>query len=219
MNDYTETYTDPALIAFLLIIAGITLFFSLIFYIISSIFLAKIFNKMGEKAWPAWVPVYNSWIFLEYGGFKGALSLLTLAPIVLYPFGAIPILGFLFALLSQATSIALFVLLIIASINIGKGFGKDPVWAFLYALVTPVWLGILAFGKSTYDASLNPKSLRNPQNLQAAYAEAKTYQQQYAQPEYAPPPAPSVQTNTYPEPLPSQEENNTPEGNVEDGKK
>lgn len=118
-------------------------FIIIIAYVINAWLLGTVYKKMGEEQWKAWVPVYNSWVFLERGGFHGALSLLSLA--VFIPF------------LGSIISLGLAALLTIAAYNIGKGFNKEGVWAVLYFFLAPVWAGILGFGQAVYNPSLNPK--------------------------------------------------------------
>ena len=45
----------------------------IIAYVIFAFFLSRVFGKMGIEPWKAWVPIYNYWVFLEAGGFAGAL--------------------------------------------------------------------------------------------------------------------------------------------------
>lgn len=105
---------------------------TLILYVISSWFLARIFTKVGIDSWIAWVPVYNTWKFLELGGQKGWLSLLVFIPCI--------------------GSIITAIYLCIAAYNIGRGFGKENAgWVVLYALVTLVWYGIIAFDDSRWN--------------------------------------------------------------------
>lgn len=78
-----------------------------------------IFRKAGLKAWPAWVPVFNTWRILQLGGQKGWWVLV----------GLIPIVG----------TIVYVVFLIIAGIKIQTGFGKPGVFYLLALLLTPVW--------------------------------------------------------------------------------
>lgn len=118
-------------------------FIIIIAYVINAWLLGRVYKKMGEEQWKAWVPVYNSWVFLERGGLYGALSLLSLA--VFIPF------------IGSIISLGLTVLLTIAAYNIGRGFNKEATWIILYFFLAPVWAGILGFGKAVYNPSLNPK--------------------------------------------------------------
>lgn len=156
----TQTMSDPTLALFTIMLMGVVFFISIIAYVINSFLMAKVFTKLNEPAWKAWVPVYNYWIFLEYGGFKGAWSLLSIAGIIVLPFMLVPVVGAMLPFLTQFVSLALTVLTVIASVNVGKGFGKEPVWCLLFLFLSPVWFGIIGFDRSTYNPALNLRSLR-----------------------------------------------------------
>ncbi|WP_344296676.1 DUF5684 domain-containing protein [Agromyces neolithicus] len=96
-------------------------------YVLSAVFLSKIFAKTGAAAWPAWVPVYNSWRMLELGGQPGWLALLVLVPV---------------------GNIVAAVFLVIAAYRIGLGFGKSGAWAVLYFFVPLVWGALVAYGNT-----------------------------------------------------------------------
>lgn len=106
------------------------------FYIYSAITLGKIFKKAGQPSWAAWVPFYNSWVFLEIGELPGALIFLSL----------IPGLG----------ALALVVLTQVAAYRIGLKLGKSGEFVLLSIFLYPVWLGILAFGKSQWVGQVTP---------------------------------------------------------------
>ncbi|WP_374945375.1 DUF5684 domain-containing protein [Agreia sp.] len=99
-------------------------------YVIGSWFLSKIFVKAGEPAWKGWVPVYNSWTFLELGGQAGWWALVAVVPFV---------------------GIASSVFICLAAYNIGLRFAKTGVWVVLYILVPYVWWGIVAFDRSVWN--------------------------------------------------------------------
>lgn len=131
---------------------GVFLFiFGLLAYALSSFFLMKIFDKAGvEGKWRAWVPVYNMMVFSKLGDVSPWLILIaTGGGIVL---GAIPILNLLAPLLSLAAA-AVFVA---AAWRVGMKLQKEPVWLILAILLTIVWLGILAFDKSTWNKNIAP---------------------------------------------------------------
>lgn len=99
-------------------------------YVFLSICLSKIFKKAGIKSWIAWVPFYSNWKFFEMGSFHGALSLLILIPYV--------------------GTLVFMILYWIAAYRIGLKFHKDGSFVLLSIFLAPVWLGILAFDKSTW---------------------------------------------------------------------
>jgi len=123
---YNYSNTSPDAAGFVAIVMGFLLVYFLFIvalYVVSSIFLGKIFNKAGVPAWVAWVPVYNSWKMLQIGGQQGWWSLIMFVPIV---------------------NIAAIVFMYIAMFHIGKKLGKED-WFILLAiflgLVWVIWLG------------------------------------------------------------------------------
>lgn len=104
---------------------------ALITYVIGAIFMGMIFKKAGIPAWKAWVPVYNSWVFLELGGQKGWWVLLSLIPF-----------------LNFVTVYVTIVFMCIAAYRIGLNFGKEGWFVVLYILFGPVWLIWLAVDKT-----------------------------------------------------------------------
>ncbi len=110
--------------------------FGLLIYALYAWFLMKVFDKMNIEGWKAWVPIYNSWVFLEAGGYPGWIALLTFASII-------PFVGWL-------GSIAVTVFLVMAAYRISIGFGKSGAWAVLFFFLQLVWTGILAFDSSKW---------------------------------------------------------------------
>ncbi|PPG29574.1 DUF5684 domain-containing protein [Pseudoclavibacter sp. RFBB5] len=102
-------------------------------YALTAWIMSKVFTKMGIEAWKAWVPVYNSWTFVEAAGFPGWWVLV----------GFIP-----------GVNIALVVLMAIAAYRIGLGFGKSGVWVLLYIFLPIVWLAIIGFDSSRWNPAL-----------------------------------------------------------------
>ncbi|MDO5052850.1 MAG: DUF5684 domain-containing protein, partial [Pseudoclavibacter sp.] len=91
--------------------------FQVAIYIVTSIFLSKMFKKMGIEGWMAWVPILNFWKLFEAGGQAGWWCLVPFANIY---FG------------------------ILAYMNVSKAFGKDAMYAILGFLLFPVWTILLA---------------------------------------------------------------------------
>ena len=119
--------------------AGLIVFaiiFGLAIWALYSFFLMKVFEKMKIEPWKAWVPVYNTWVFLEAGGYPGWIALLAIATVI-------PFVGWV-------GSIAVAVFTILAAYRIGTGFSKSGAWVVLYIFVPVVWLAILAFDSSTW---------------------------------------------------------------------
>ena len=134
-----STTTDPettvAVAAFLIIFYVI---FIAAIYVISAIFLGKIFKKAGLASWPAWVPIYNSWKLLEIGGQQGFWAVLSIIPYV---------------------NIVSAVFLYISMYHIGLKLGKSGAFV-LWAIFLPfVWLIWLAVDKSVWNDSLGKRSI------------------------------------------------------------
>lgn len=133
------------LIAFLLAYLFMFLVLAIGIYIATSIASMKIFQKAGLPGWKAWVPFYNNWIFLQLGGYNGALSLLSLIP-----FGG---------------AIVLFILMCFSANEISKKLGKSdifilfPLGVVSFGITTMIWLFMAGFGKSEWTDSLGKESL------------------------------------------------------------
>ncbi len=122
--------TDPGTaMATFVVIAVI----ALIFYLIIGFLLYKIFQKAGRPGWAGFVPVYNGWVLFEISGKPGWWIL----------FGFIPWLG----------GLVLFVLTLLASLELAKRFGRSQLFGVLALwLFSIVGYAILAFDSSKYQA-------------------------------------------------------------------
>ncbi|MDB5177802.1 MAG: hypothetical protein JWO61_185 [Candidatus Saccharibacteria bacterium] len=136
--DYSSN-PDPG-VAIAIIIGAII--FAVVLYVVFSYFLSKIFKKAGEDGWKAWVPIYNNWVFLELGGQKGWIALLSLV-------GAIPIIGWLLGIVA---SVVVVVFMALAAYNIGLHLQKEPWFVVLYIMVSGLWIIWLAVDSSTWQA-------------------------------------------------------------------
>jgi Family of unknown function (DUF5684) len=132
MDYYTtnqaETMGPAAFIMFFMFY----LFALAIGYVISSVLLARLFKKAGIEQWIAWVPIYNTWKLLEMGGQQGFWAVLALVPVV---------------------NIVSVVYMYIAMYYIGLKLGKEGWWIVIAILVPIVWLAILAFDDSKWQAA------------------------------------------------------------------
>ena len=105
----------------------------------------KIFKKAGLPGWKAWVPFYNNWLFLELGGYNGALIFLAFIPF----FGGI----------------ALLVATCLAAKEISKKLDKSDIFIlFPLGVITGgitkiIWYYIAGFSNSTWNDSLGKESL------------------------------------------------------------
>ncbi|MET4781901.1 DUF5684 domain-containing protein [Glaciihabitans sp. UYNi722] len=62
------------------VIIVISIVIAAAYYVVMAIALSTFFRKVGVKPWIAWVPFYNNWVWLEVGGQRGWLSLLSIVP-------------------------------------------------------------------------------------------------------------------------------------------
>ena len=93
---YDDDYGIGGLIAVWLVLAPLLFILAIAAYVISSWFLMKIFEKAGVQGkWRAWVPVYNTLIFVKLGDLNpwwllilwGATAFLSWIPVVGQLFG------------------------------------------------------------------------------------------------------------------------------------
>ena len=132
------------------IVLGV-LVFSLLFLILYYVMLGKVFKKAGLAWWKAWIPFLNNWKLFEIGGQKGFWSIFLYIP-------ALNIIG--------------LVMMIVAIYNINLKFGHGVGMTILAALLSPIWLCMLALGKDQWNDSLGAPSLANAETAKAQPAEA-----------------------------------------------
>lgn len=89
----------------------------------------KIFVKAGKPGWAALIPFYNIYMLVKISGHPGWWVLLYFVPIVN------------------------FVISVIVSIDLGRKFGKDPIFSVVLLWLLGIGLLILAFDSSKYDAA------------------------------------------------------------------
>jgi len=122
--------------------------FAIGFYILSSIFLMKIFEKAGVQGkWRAWVPIYNYMVFSKLGDLNPWLILIAIGASILLSW--IPVIGWVVGLLP-------LVVTLLAAWRVGLKLQKEAVWLILYFFLSIVWLGILAFDKSRWNNAIPP---------------------------------------------------------------
>lgn len=145
MDIYDDGGTAGALLAWL-IIAPFLFLFAIAGYIIASWFLMKIFEKAGVQGkWRAWVPIYNTLIFVKLGDLNPWwLLALWGGSIVL---GWVPVIGWLIG-------VAAFLYTLAAAWRVGLKLQKEAVWLILYFFLAIVWLGINAFDKSRWNTAI-----------------------------------------------------------------
>jgi hypothetical protein len=141
---YNDTYTTQTTVddATVAAITGLFFFIYILIaiasYVITAIFLGKIFKKAGLASWPAWVPIYNFWKALEIGGQQGFWSILSVVPYV---------------------NIVSAVFMYISMYHIGLKLGKSGAFVVLGIFLPIVWVIWLAVDKSVWNDSLGKRSL------------------------------------------------------------
>jgi len=129
-----------------LILAPLFFLFAVAAYIIGSWFLMKIFEKAGVQGkWRAWVPFYNTLIFVKLGDLNPWWLLILWGGTVVL--GWVPVLGWLIGLAAFLYSLA-------AAWRIGLKLQKEAVWLVLYFFLAIVWLGINAFDRSRWNTAI-----------------------------------------------------------------
>jgi len=96
-------------------------------YVWSSVATAKVFTKLGEEGWKAWVPILNYVTLFRLGSMNPIWVVALFFPLV---------------------NIAGVVVLVYAIHNINTRFGKGAGFTALGVLVYPVWASILGFGQA-----------------------------------------------------------------------
>jgi hypothetical protein len=127
---YTSSSTSGSSLGVLIGIAAV-------FGVISIVGLWKVFVKAGRPGWAAIIPVYNLWVLFEIAGKPGWWALLSLL-------AAIPVLGIV-------ASLALFVISILAAIELSRRFGKSGGFTALLIFFPYIAYLILGFGSATYN--------------------------------------------------------------------
>jgi hypothetical protein len=145
MTDYSD-YGAGYVLAWIFIFLPLFLFFAAIGYVLTSWFLMKIFEKAGVQGkWRAWVPIYNTLIFVKLGDLNPWwLLVLWGGTIVL---GWVPVLG-------TIIGIAAFLYTMLAAWRVGLKLQKEAVWLILYFFLSIVWLGINAFDRSRWNTAI-----------------------------------------------------------------
>lgn len=115
-----------------------TLVLLVVGYVVSAIFLGKVFKKGGVPAWQAWVPILNSWRIFELGGRQGFWAILAMVPIL------------------NIVS-AIFMIIAIYNINLKLKYGAGmTVVALFFPLI---WVIVAGVSKNEWTDSLGAKSL------------------------------------------------------------
>lgn len=160
-----------AVVAIFLVFMGLVLIGSIAMYAITAFLLSRIFKKAGVASWKAWIPIYNTWRLLEFGGqygwwvllplvasiFAGIVSLFS--PDSSFGISAAEIFG---DLILVGGTLTYYVFWALAAYAIGLKLQKEGVFV-LWAIFLPiVWMIWLAFDKSTWNESAGAARLDTP---------------------------------------------------------
>lgn len=107
--------------------------FAIAAYVVMALALWTFFRKVGVKPWIAWVPFYNTWTWLEVGGQRGWIALLSIIP-----YG----------------NIVTAVFLYIGMYRTGFAFRKPPAFVVLGIFLPFVWAFILGSRSEQYQPEL-----------------------------------------------------------------
>lgn len=152
----TETDVFSGVMA--MIVLSVILFaFAIVVYVISSIFLGKVFKKAGVDPIKAWIPIYNNWKVLEIGGQQGFWAILYLIP---------------------GVGIVTTVMMIIATHNINKKIGYDIGMTVLYIFAPLIWVIIAGINKNPWNESLGSPRTDTPVIISTPQATPQTGQPQ-----------------------------------------
>lgn len=139
-----------ALVAIMLVLGAAALLFGVAIYVVTAYFMMKTFQKMGIAGWKAWIPVYNTWIWLAQGKLPGALALLLLLPGLPNNMESSDF-AFVYGQIQSLAGLAVLVLTMVATARIAPKFGK-PKEYWLLVLIPPVLFGLLASKNVKYQA-------------------------------------------------------------------
>lgn len=114
---------------------------SLIMIILMIIVMVKILKKCGKPGWAILVPIYNIWVLFECAGMPGWLSIIPVVNVIAY--------------------------FLIYPFKLAKRFGKSGLFGLGILLFSPIFLCILAFGKSGVEQAEPIPSFQNGPDLMA----------------------------------------------------
>ena len=132
---------------FAIIMAFLGIFFVtiIVLYIYNGIVCTKIFKKANHKnPWAGWVPYYNMYVLAEVSGYPGYMGLLAAFATM------VPFIG----------PIASLVIRIFIFNKLSISFGHDTGFTVGLVLLSPIFMGILAFGKSEYIGPAGDKKIK-----------------------------------------------------------
>lgn len=148
----------------------------------------RIYAKAGEKGWKILIPLYNNYIKFKIA-WKPRTYFIQLTLCILlcvsYFMYIHSIIGFAYdsevglalylyaGIANLVISIAIITIWIILSVKIAKAFGKDGGFAAGLIFLTPIFLGILAFGSAKYIGTSDMLEKKADDEVAALYASSK----------------------------------------------
>ena len=138
-------YYDGAIWAGVLISIFVGLLIGVALYIVTALFLRKIFEKAGvANPNVAWIPIYNYLLFAKLGDVN---PLIALGGVVI---AAIPVLNYISWIVTLAVHAGI-------AYRVNQKLQKDPVAFTIFGvLLAPIWLGVLAFGQGVWNTASKP---------------------------------------------------------------
>lgn len=182
-NDYDYGGASAGFLGLSMGLMIFALIFGLLMWALMCYGMMKVFQKMNIEGWKAWVPFFNTWVFIEAAGFPGFYMLAAFLPII--------------------GQLALAVLLVICAYRIGIGFNKSGAWAALYFFLPMVWTLILGFDSSKWrglpDGAVAQSTAAGANVGVTPYSSTPgaPMPQQYGQPQYQQQPAYGGQPQQY----------------------
>lgn len=130
MDDFSSM-EDGGGLALLMGLGAVFFVIMLVLYLFYGFCYGKMFEKAGKPLWAGFVPLYNIVVWLEIIG-RPWWWLLVIIGVSL-----VPIVG----------SLAVIALMIVFGIDTARSFGKDTAFGVLFAILSFIFLPILAFSK------------------------------------------------------------------------
>lgn len=128
MDDFS-TMEETGGLALLAGLGAVVFVVLLVLYLFYGFCYGKMFEKAGKPMWAGFVPIYNLVVWLEIIGRPWWWVL------VLLGVAFVPFIG----------TIAVLALMILFGIDTARSFGKDTAFGVLFALLSFIFLPILAF--------------------------------------------------------------------------
>jgi len=146
---YDDYYYGSSVLA---VYAGLIVFgliFAIAIYVLSALFLKKIFEKAGvANPNVAWIPIYNFVLFFKLGDVSPYVYFAAIAANILLSW--IPVIG-------QIIGLAAAVVFVAAAYRVNLKLQKDPVpFTIFAALLSIIWLGVIAYGKEQWNTASRP---------------------------------------------------------------